>query len=107
MKAVIKNEGKQVKIICPGCGHEHQIPIQKVYWCDHVWTFNGDVNNPTFTPSINIGYDQSEIAPEDRVPDYRCHFVITNGKISYCNDCTHALVGQQNIDLPKFEEPIY
>jgi hypothetical protein len=59
------------------------------------WRFNGNLECPTFTPSMNELVHFSEAScPEDRKPDRRCHFVVSDGNISYCPDCTHALAGQ-------------
>ncbi len=67
---------------CPACGEIHQFWTIKngKPW----WDFNGDVENPTVSPSIattmwNKGF---------------CHCFIKNGEIQYLNDCTHHLAGQ-------------
>lgn len=73
-------------VFCPGCGCAH------VY--DSRWTFNGDVDKPTFKPSY---LSRSTWGPnkEKRV----CHSFVTDGKIKYLGDCTHQYKGQ-TIDLP-------
>lgn len=44
------------------------------------WTFDGNLDAPTFSPSINcVG---------------QCHYFIVGGRISYCADSAHALAGQ-------------
>lgn len=30
------------------------------------------------------------------VPSRRCHFIVTDGEIKYCDDCTHSLRGQSH-----------
>lgn len=73
------------------------------------WSFNGDVNNPTFDPSLLITWNQGvrkKNAPEnsyedkdyDQIP-HRCHSYIRNGKIEFLSDCTHELAGK-TIELP-------
>ena len=60
------------------------------------WTFNGDLEKPTFHPSMN------ECSNPSTSPDFnprcsadeRCHFVISNGNITYQNDCSHNFKGQ-------------
>lgn len=70
---------------CPGCGMMHMIHIHTPNQQGAQWTFNGNVDLPTFTPSINVvGY---------------CHYFITEGKLIYLDDCVHALKGQV-IDFP-------
>lgn len=72
---------------CPACECCHYI--------NNSWTFNGDTEKPTISPSIKLtgwtgGEDGKEIC---------CHFFIKNGWIEYCGDCTHKMVGKR-IELP-------
>lgn len=62
-------------IFCPGCNHGH------VY--DSRWTFNGDLEKPTFSPSYLA-----------KRPGLVCHSFVSDGKIQFLNDCTHALAGK-------------
>lgn len=62
---------------------------------DGGWTFNGDVDKPTFTPSFKTtfvhysgGIDQHGLGIGSR--EYRvCHYIITDGKIQFCPDSWH------------------
>jgi len=81
-----KGEHRGWMIFCPGCGHGH------VY--DTRWTFNGDMNKPTFTPSY---LSRCKSGPEKTLSV--CHSFVTDGRIKFLNDCTHALAGQ-TVDLP-------
>lgn len=75
---------------CQGCKYEH---TYTVFQDGTQWIFNGDMEFPTFTPSLlnrKMDLDGKEIS--------RCHLYVTNGKIVYCNDCTHSLSGQ-TVDL--------
>lgn len=76
---------------CPGCECGHQVWIaQDPKRPDGpVWSFNGNDDAPTFSPSL---LNTWEHGPE-RVPR-RCHLFIRDGKIQFCGDCTHELVGQ-------------
>lgn len=69
---------------CVGCKSIHVLYVD-----GHVkWEFNGDLNIPTFTPSLLVNKDLSnESAP-------RCHSFIKQGKWHYLNDCTHDLAGR-------------
>ena len=58
-----------------------------------VWQFNGDLNRPTFSPSI----------ADKRADGYLCHSFVRNGRIQFLHDCTHALAGQ-TVDLPEISE---
>lgn len=64
---------------------------------DGRWTYNGDPCSPTFSPSIN----ESRALPDGR--RQRNHVIITNGRIHYCGDCTHAFAGR-TVDIPPLSE---
>jgi len=92
------------KFKCPA-GHWHYINTKVPNHLNAQWNFNGDVNNPTFTPSINEKtgyYVNPEMYAEAKKYSYQCHFVITNGKIHFCSDCSHGLAGQ-TVDLPEMD----
>lgn len=91
----IKQDENYYFLICRGCNQEHLIP--KIGKPGASWTFNGDFEKPTFSPSVMLKWNQGEA----QVPQC-CHFIITDGNINYCGDCTHALVGQ-TIPLPEIE----
>lgn len=93
---VIEQNGYWI-IKCKPCGQE-LIPVDKG------WKFNGDFEKPTFTPSVNVrcnSPDHPSYNPEAK--SSVCHFIITDGKIAYCGDCTHELKGQ-TFDLESFTE---
>lgn len=69
---------------CPGCGTWHVIPTVG----SRAWGFNGDVNNPTFTPSI---LDKRKLYGQQ---DMICHMFVKNGQIEFLEDCTHDLKGR-------------
>lgn len=79
---------------CPGCGYEHLIPTTG----PKGWGFNNSIEAPTFTPSILV----HEVKREDGTTYApRCHSFVTDGKIGYLEDSTHALAGQ-TVDLPTY-----
>lgn len=102
---------------CPGCGEEH------IVWTGRdshpVWSYNGDPNKPTFRPSLLVttGHYVTERANKDLCwctynaehsddpgpACVRCHSWITDGKIQFLEDSTHALAGQ-TVDIPPFPE---
>lgn len=80
------------------------------------WGFNGDLDRPTFTPSVltrwspwepPVNADNLEAfkaAPwPQRQVEHVCHSFVTDGRIQFLNDCTHALAGQ-TVDLPEIED---
>ncbi len=76
-------------IACPGCGAHHAIYTEVVNRLNARWSFNGDLEKPTFSPSIKSTWTQGE----NHIPQI-CHFFVRNGKIEYCEDCTHDLRGK-------------
>lgn len=65
---------------------------------DKRWTFNGDMERPTFRNSMLARWNHGP-AREPRV----CHSFVTDGRIEFLADCTHALAGK-TVDLPDFED---
>ncbi|MGH8437115.1 MAG: DUF6527 family protein [Pseudomonas sp.] len=80
---------------CPGCNMLHGVNIETDV--RPRWGWNGSIDKPTFTPSVLVRYDWG---PE-RKPMV-CHSFVTDGRIQFLADCTHALAGQ-TVDLPKLD----
>lgn len=81
---------KQVTIYCPACKTHHAF--------DSRWSFNGDYDNPTFTPSMLVNGSKEHQSPGSP----RCHSFVVNGRIQYLSDCMHDMAGQ-TIELPEIE----
>lgn len=93
-----KLEGGKVAFKCPGCDQAHHVTVDG----SRGWTFNGDGDRPTFSPSVLVrtgsAVDPAFIdKPGD--PPTICHSFVTDGSIRFLDDCTHALAGQ-TVDLP-------
>jgi len=105
---------------CPGCDGAHG--IKHGAGAGPRWTWNGNVDKPTFTPSILVRYEYlSEAAcarnfafhaehgrymTHEELPfDVHevCHSYVTDGRIRFLADCTHALA-DQTVDLPPWRE---
>lgn len=104
-------EGGVVSFHCPGCKGTHCIPIEG----PHKWTFNGNLDRPSLSPSVreSIGHFAPGSKPGDdcwctyNVEQQRkgekpapfrcgvCHFVLTDGALNFCDDCTHELKGKK------------
>ncbi len=85
---------------CPACESMHQFALDGKNSSGAQWTWDGNVENPTFASSMNIvinGKDQPHYDPEE--PTEVCHYTLQNGVIQYLADCTHALKNQR-IVLP-------
>ncbi len=89
--------------ICPGCAFPHVLNVGAVKR-PH-WDWNGDVERPTIKPSIQVTLpanpDASEEFKEWR-KERRCHSFVTDGRIQFLVDSTHALAGQ-TVDLPDIQ----
>lgn len=103
---------------CPGCKHAHQIKTGN--GPGPRWGWNGNAEKPTFTPSVLVtGRDFTEKGEAEyeawidagsprleggklhqfESADTVCHTFVTDGRIQFLGDCTHALAGQ-TVDLP-------
>lgn len=71
---------------CPACLRLHPLPSDTGRW-----TFDGDFEKPTFTPSFRHSFG--------RDGNRTCHYILTAGVLNFCSDCTHSLAGQ-SVPLP-------
>lgn len=72
---------------CPGCKQEHPYHVANPHRgaSETVWTWNGSMEAPTFSPSLLV-------YPSPGQP--RCHCFVRDGRIEFCGDSDHALAGQ-------------
>lgn len=70
---------------CPGCRTHH--------YCGQSWTWDGNREAPTVSPSILVQYNGSD-AGIDGAPPARCHLFIRSGQIEFLGDCTHEFAGK-------------
>ncbi len=90
--------GDHIWIWCPGCKEAHAIRVNAPP-PNKGWTWNGSLESPTFTPSLNATVKYGEPGKPDRV----CHSFIKEGKIQFLGDCTHELKGQ-TVPLPELPD---
>lgn len=86
MKAIcqpIKREGEiiAIMIFCPGCKYGHMFYLGKETGRPK-WTWNGNLDKPSFYPSMLAWKDD---------PTKRCHSFVEDGNIRFLNDCFHEL----------------
>jgi hypothetical protein len=115
VKAITDSSGAHwgYRFKCPGCASD---PFYgKTGFSDHMiatapgvqsngatWGFNGNEERPTFTPSILV-HSHGYLTDEGGVRQSpRCHSFVTDGRIQFLGDSTHALAGQ-TVDLPEIE----
>lgn len=88
---------------CDGCKSHHSFQTKRPQadmlpkdmeqrWRDYhlktpVWTFNGNADKPTFSPSLLVRWG-------DQPGDKRCHLYLRDGMVQYLGDCTHDLKGK-------------
>lgn len=74
---------------CPGCGHGHGVWTRGENSAGAKWTFNGDMERPTFEPSIKVlrtGADGRE--------ETKCHLYVKDGRLQFLGDCQHEYAGK-------------
>jgi hypothetical protein len=80
---------------CPGCDKDHA--IQHGAGSGPRWTWNGNKEKPTFSPSVLVRQ------PWRNEPDRICHSFVSDGNIQFLGDCTHKLAGQ-TVSLPPYAD---
>lgn len=95
-------EKRNVAILCPGCNEFHVIATKVPQANGAVWKFNGDMDKPTFNPSLLIKTGKYACPGYEDPPgivSVICHSFIKDGKIQFLSDCTHSLKNQ-TVELP-------
>jgi Family of unknown function (DUF6527) len=80
---------------CPACHEPHGIAVKQRNRSGARWSFNGDMERPTFAPSIKC------FTIVEGKQHTLCHYFIRDGMIEFCNDNPHALNGQ-TVPLPDY-----
>jgi Family of unknown function (DUF6527) len=93
-------EGGRLTFWCPGCDGPHQVATGE--GPGPRWGWNGDAVKPTFTPSILVTYNGADADTPDGIPSV-CHSFVTDGRIQFLGDSTHALSGQ-TVDIQDFDK---
>ena len=103
----------QIAFWCPACDGAHAIPVNR----PGAWTWDGDVEKPTFSPSLLV--QSGHYAPghegecwctynaehkDDPSPCTCgvCHSVVRAGMIEFQSDCTHSLAGK-TVEIPDWD----
>jgi Family of unknown function (DUF6527) len=76
---------------CPGCEVSHMITVRRApHRGEHPkWTWNGNAEQPTYTPSILVG-------PGSKL---QCHLFVRDGCLDFQPDCYHTLAGVTNLPM--------
>lgn len=87
---------------CPGCEESHFLTVAPHQAPNGAsWQFNGNLEKPTFQPSILSSIEPS---PGSDRPKRVCHSFVTDGEIRFLSDCTHDLAGK-TVELPVIPDP--
>lgn len=93
-------------------------PVQYAHWCPacdepHIfsldgpkgrnWTFDGNMEKPTFEPSMRISCDWDPEAKAWRAT--QCHYYLRNGMLEFCRDHPKAEFRNRSFPLPDFPNP--
>jgi hypothetical protein len=85
---------------CPGCKKKHWYPIVGRD-SRQVWSFNGNLEKPTFNPSL-LHHEHPTLDDEGKTETSpRCHIWIRDGVIEFYSDSTHGVIGH----VPMVEIP--
>lgn len=114
LSPILRNaQGDRLTWWCPGCNEAHQVAVGP-----GGWTWDGNAEAPTFSPSVLVGgvvrwtaaqYADAEAKrargepwpePTPRV----CHSFVRGGRMEFLSDCTHALAGQ-TVPIPDWPKP--
>jgi hypothetical protein len=90
---IINNESgtnQQVWFYCPGCKGHHAFTTKDPVFVP--WTWNQNVEKPTFNPSLMCNRDQKD----------QCHSYVRDGKIQFLGDCFHELKNQ-TAEIPEID----
>lgn len=86
----LKRLSRGLAYFCPGCKALHVVHVDEPNDIGLQWDWDGNIEAPTFTPDIKIlGL---------------CHSRVTNGTITFLEDCAHELAGQ-TVLLPEIPTP--
>jgi hypothetical protein len=77
---------------CEPCNTHHRFVTKSGANEGPVWTFDGNLESPTFSPSLLCNKD---LTPEHKAAGgHRCHLFLRKGMVQYLGDCTHDHAGK-------------
>lgn len=114
LSAKLRSMSGGIAFWCPGCDEVHAVTTGP-----HGWTWDGNVDAPTMSPSILVtgGHYAPNFAAGDNCwctfnekraaaggeassfKCHRCHSFVRAGQIQFLSDCSHKLAGQ-TVQIP-------
>jgi hypothetical protein len=78
---------------CQGCKCGHVYPTKRINGPN--WAFNGNVESPSFTPSMLIFMPPRKRQDGSMTGQKTiCHYYLTDGKLAFCGDSPHEFSGK-------------
>lgn len=90
---------------CPACEEMHNFYVDKPTRAGAGWSFDGNVERPTFNPSMRISFPACDWGDGEHSPAQCCHYFLHAGMLQFCGDSTHALAGK-TVPLPPLPEDL-
>lgn len=78
---------------CPGCKSRHIVSTDVPNSVGAIWQFDGNVEYPTFTPSVHIPAEAYRIGDSYMPRRIVCHYTLREGILSFFIDSGHTLAG--------------
>lgn len=116
LSSILAESGGNIFFECPACETPHGINCGK--GSGPAWSWNGNVEKPTFHPSILVQCRRGvpEAAEDNvdqilrgeivqRIYDHVCHSFVEDGNIRFLSDCTHELVST-TVQIPDWDTQI-
>ncbi len=88
---------------CPACEEMHAFAVDTPFRNGAQWSFDGNLDAPTFSPSVNITTGPYPSDDEKAGRTDVCHYFLKAGQLQFLGDCTHALRGQ-TVPLPELPQ---
>src|SRR3954469_14907107 len=106
-KVEYSEAGCDYAFFCPGCKCGHGVWTTKRNSLNAIWTFNGNMEKPTFSPSLLITWTSGDPpVTAENIDEWRrkpwpqtdkknvCHSFVRDGQIQFLSDCTHEYAGK-------------
>lgn len=108
MRRRVDDHGRKYSAIyhwCPACEALHGVWVNEQRGDDAKtkWTFNGDMQKPTFNPSVRCFTthdDEGELLPNGEQRTL-CHYFVRDGAIDFCGDNPHAFNSKTRVPMPE------
>jgi hypothetical protein len=89
---------EHLMFVCPGCvefggSGVHALPVSGDSNGKPMWTFDGNLEAPTLSPSILSRRAENQV----------CHSFLQAGVFQFLDDCTHSMAGQR-VPMPDLHD---